>query len=180
MIRLFIALHLFVGSTQGFAPRCQYPLPTITPLRSPSGSSRSTSTKLFLQLLDDPHLLDTLSSLMMASDDAPPEVGGISYSKASYYTILGLYVMSLPGLYSTIQRSTTAKMKRKTFVAPGEKAPDKNGKTLRQQAGEIMACKYKRLGAQHSRTITVYLARYSAARWVFHGPLTIHTYTTQT
>jgi hypothetical protein len=47
--------------------------------------------------------------------------------------------MSFPGLWSTIKRSTTAKMKRKTFVTPGENAA--NGKGLRQQAGEIMACK---------------------------------------
>ena len=70
---------------------------------------------------------------------APPEAGGVSYSKASYYTILGLYVLSFPGLWSTIKRSTKAKMKRITYVSPGENV--ENGKSLRQQAGEIMACK---------------------------------------
>ena len=69
---------------------------------------------------------------------APPEAGGISYSKASYYTILGLYGLSFPGLWSTIKRSTTAKVKRKTYVSKGEHAKD--GMGLRQQAGEIMAC----------------------------------------
>uniref|UniRef100_A0A7S1GP37 Uncharacterized protein n=1 Tax=Cyclophora tenuis TaxID=216820 RepID=A0A7S1GP37_CYCTE len=45
--------------------------------------------------------------------------------------------MSFPGLWSQIKRSTEAKIKRKTFVSPGESAPE--GKALRQQAGEIMA-----------------------------------------
>ena len=39
-----------------------------------------------------------------------------SYSKASYYTTLALYVASFPGLWSQIKRSTTAKVKRKTYV----------------------------------------------------------------
>jgi len=77
---------------------------------------------------------------MLAVADAPPETAGISYSKASYYTILGLYLMSFPGVWSQIKRSTSAKVKRKTFVTPGENRDD--GKSLRQQAGEIMACKY--------------------------------------
>jgi hypothetical protein len=39
-----------------------------------------------------------------------------SYSNASYYTTLALYVASFPGLWSQIKRSTTAKVKRKTYV----------------------------------------------------------------
>ena len=39
-----------------------------------------------------------------------------SYSKVSYYTTLGLYVMSFPGLWSQVKRSTTAKLKRKTYI----------------------------------------------------------------
>ena len=66
-----------------------------------------------------------------------PGSGGVGYSKASYYTTLGLYVMSFPGIWSQIKRSTSAKVKRKTFVSDGEAASD--GKDLRQQAGEIMA-----------------------------------------
>jgi Cofactor assembly of complex C subunit B len=73
----------------------------------------------------------------MISEDAA--VGEVSYSKASYYTVLALYIMSFPGLWSQIKRSTTAKVKRKTYVSPGENS--NGGKDLRQQAGEIMACK---------------------------------------
>jgi hypothetical protein len=77
-----------------------------------------------------------------AATASPPEMGGISYSKASYYTVLGLYLLSFPGLWSTIKRSTTAKVKNKTFVARGEASP--GGKGLREQAGEIMACTWRR------------------------------------
>ncbi len=83
--------------------------------------------------------IDHLSSLLLSVVDGPPEVGGVSYSKASYYTILGLYVLSFPGVWSQVKRSTSAKIKRKTFVTAGENAAA--GKSLRQQAGEIMACK---------------------------------------
>ena len=95
------------------------------------------------------HMSDLVhsSSLVVAdalSDvSAPPETGGISYSKASYYTVLGLYLISFPGLWSTIKRSTKAKVKRKTFVTPGEASSDPKAMSLRQQAGEIMACKCK-------------------------------------
>jgi hypothetical protein len=86
-------------------------------------------------------ILDTLSSNMLLADIpvAPPEGFEPSYSKASYYTILGLYIMSFPGIWSQIKRSTKAKVKRKTYVSDGEAT--EGGKDLRQQAGEIMACK---------------------------------------
>jgi len=89
-----------------------------------------------------------------AASPAPPEAGGISYSRASYYAVLALYAMSFPGVWSTVTRSTKAKIRRKTYVSPGENSPstggegEKGGKSLRQEAGEIMACKYwRRLGA---------------------------------
>jgi hypothetical protein len=52
--------------------------------------------------------------------------------------------MSFPGLWSIITRSTTAKIKRKTYTSPGENAitavgTDQKPLSLRQQAGEIMA-----------------------------------------
>lgn len=79
--------------------------------------------------LDTPDLVDAASSI--------PESGGVGYSKASYYTTLGLYALSFPGIWSQVKRSTKAKIKRKTFVSDGEAS--KEGKDLRQQAGEIMA-----------------------------------------
>jgi hypothetical protein len=79
---------------------------------------------------------------------SPPESAGISYSRASYYSVLGLYLLSFPGLWSTVKRSTKAKMKRKEFVVPGvnvaatsaaSSSAQAVGQTLRQTAGEIMA-----------------------------------------
>lgn len=95
-----------------------------------------------LNLIDLSHLQDFISSSLTISDvsDSTPTLPAtVSYSKASYYTVLGLFVLSVPGIWSQIKRSTTAKIKRKTFTSAGENA---NGKDLRQQAAEIMACKY--------------------------------------
>jgi len=44
------------------------------------------------------------------------EVFKLAYSKASYYTTLGLYVLSFPGIWSQIKRSTKAKMKRRLLM----------------------------------------------------------------
>ena len=75
------------------------------------------------------------------TDTSSTESVPVTYSKWSYYTTLGLYVLSFPGIWSQIKRSTKAKLKRKTYVTAGE-AVD-GGKNLRQQAGEIMACAYR-------------------------------------
>ena len=112
----------------------------VFPVPKVATSTKSTLTPA--NLIPDtssPDILDTVSSLLA---DAP-EAGGVSYSKASYYTVLGLYLFSFPGLWSTIKRSTKAKIKRKTYVTPGENAS--GGKSLRQQAGEIMACKLRKV-----------------------------------
>jgi len=81
------------------------------------------------------------SSIFLADAAAGTAEVTSTYSKASYYTTLGLYVMSFPGIWSQIKRSTSAKVKRKTYISDGE-AVD-GGKDLRQQAGEIMACKLR-------------------------------------
>ena len=57
-----------------------------------------------------------LSQVTVSDSDA---VVTSSYSQLSYFTVLGLYLLSFPGLISIIQRSTSAKMKRKTYVSPG-------------------------------------------------------------
>lgn len=86
--------------------------------------------------------MDQASSIVISVDSlSPPESDGISYSRYSYYTVLGLYLMSFPGLWSIVKRSTAAKVKRKTYVSAGENAKVADSKSLRQQAGEIMACK---------------------------------------
>jgi len=76
------------------------------------------------------------SSLVTISSDVIQSEA--TYSKASYYTTLALYAASFPGLWSTVKRSTKAKVKRKTFTSLGENASP-NGIPMKQQAAEIMA-----------------------------------------
>ena len=155
-------LHLLEPNTATAAALSDILSSTATTWQSPTDvSTMLSSTSQF-----SPFAL-LLADAATASS-APPEAGGLSYSRASYYTVLGLYVLSFPGLWSTIKRSTTAKIKRKTFVSPGEKstvAPmviakeeeeatatadttstttsTAMGRSLRQEAGEIMACTYE-------------------------------------
>jgi len=109
----------------------------------PSSSTKSINRNpppLLLYLVDPSKIHDIVSSSISLSDAnnvVPILSGTSSYSKASYYTVLGLFVLSAPGIWSQIKRSTSAKIKRKTFVSPGENG--NRGKNLRQQAGEIMA-----------------------------------------
>ncbi|GLT73472.1 hypothetical protein SLA2020_453300 [Shorea laevis] len=58
----------------------------------------------------------------------------MGYSLASYYTSLGLFVISVPGVWSLIKRSVKSKIVQKTFIGEGEgkKAPN-------QVAGEILS-----------------------------------------
>ena len=60
-----------------------------------------------------------LSQVTVSDSDAVVTSSSSSYSQLSYFTVLGLYLLSFPGLISIIQRSTSAKMKRKTYVSPG-------------------------------------------------------------
>ncbi|XP_031382412.1 protein COFACTOR ASSEMBLY OF COMPLEX C SUBUNIT B CCB1, chloroplastic [Punica granatum] len=56
------------------------------------------------------------------------------YSMASYYTSLGLFVISVPGLWSLIKRSVKSKVVQRTFIGEGEEkaAPSR-------VAGEILS-----------------------------------------
>ncbi|KAI3699996.1 hypothetical protein L2E82_44608 [Cichorium intybus] len=56
----------------------------------------------------------------------------VGYSSASYYTSLGLFVISVPGLWSLIKRSVKSKVVQKTFVEEQKKPPN-------QIAGEILS-----------------------------------------
>lgn len=66
------------------------------------------------------------SSLLLLTESA-------GYSMASYYTSLGLFVISVPGLWSLIKRSVKSKIVKKTFIGEGEKKPPN------QVAGEILS-----------------------------------------
>lgn len=71
----------------------------------------------------------SLFSLAAAAADA-------GYSLASYYTSLGLFVISVPGLWSLIKRSVKSKIVQKTFVKQGI---DEGKKAANQVAGEILS-----------------------------------------
>lgn len=135
-MRIVVATCLLLASTIGSHG---YVVRPVT-----SSLIRTTASKCELYSLEPASLWEiatntVLSAAVSESSAGPPEAAGISYSKASYYSVLALYLMSFPGLWSQIKRSTVAKVKRKTFVSPGENS---GGKSQRQQAGEIMACKY--------------------------------------
>ena len=85
-------------------------------------------------------VMDGIASSWMTLANTAEEDGvnafSSTYSNASYYTVLGLYLLSFPGLWSTVKRSTKAKVKRKTYESDGEEA---GGRSMKQQAAEIMA-----------------------------------------
>jgi hypothetical protein len=76
--------------------------------------------------------LDRAAVLLDAA--AAVSVGGTGYSQASYYTSLGLFVLSVPGLWSLIKRSVKSKIVQKTFVREDGQSMAPN-----QVAGEIMS-----------------------------------------
>ena len=63
---------------------------------------------------------------------------GFQGSYASFYATLGLYVMSFPGLWSTIKRATKVALVQKTYEFEGENAPG-GGRPMREIAGDVMA-----------------------------------------
>ncbi|KAI0491404.1 hypothetical protein KFK09_025664 [Dendrobium nobile] len=73
-----------------------------------------------------------LDASTAAADIAVAGVGEATYSPASYYTSLGLFVISVPGLWSLIKRSVKSKIVQKNFVKGGAARPN-------QVAGEILS-----------------------------------------
>ena len=73
-------------------------------------SKFGTSVKILPEVDIMTSFLGDVSSQLLTSDASA--VTEPTYSKASYYTTLGLYLMSFPGIWSTIKRSTKAKTKR--------------------------------------------------------------------
>lgn len=74
-----------------------------------------------------------LSTLVPLAEEAATS----TYSKASYYTTLFLYLLSFPGLISLVTRSVKTKVIQRTFVTDGPDAV--SPKPLKQVAGEVMA-----------------------------------------
>ncbi|KAL7451426.1 hypothetical protein ACHAWC_003261, partial [Mediolabrus comicus] len=144
-----LIILLAVGGVSAFAP----------PKSSSSRQQLTTSTTQKLSLINDFTFLisdaadaivdaaDVITDAVVATADQSNTAAAVdsastssfnpTYSKASYYTTLALYVASFPGLWSQIKRSTKAKVKRKTYVSDGEMAATgEGGKSQRQQAAE--------------------------------------------
>ncbi|KAM6586437.1 hypothetical protein CsatA_009042 [Cannabis sativa] len=106
--------------------------PTKLILRSSLQETISIAANLDLQqqLLETSSSSSSLSSsLFLVSESV------VGYSLASYYTSLGLFVISVPGLWSLIKRSVKSKIVKKTFIGEGDEAK----KAPNQVAGEILS-----------------------------------------
>ena len=126
MMSLLVLLLAVLPSNNGvfaFAPPSKS---SLSRARSSSPHKLSLSPLLSFDvssLISDAADAVAAASAISATDaisSATVEGGGKSftptYSNASYYTTLALYVASFPGLWSQIKRSTKAKVKRKTYV----------------------------------------------------------------
>jgi hypothetical protein len=92
-----------------------------------SFSSSLNASTLFALLLLPTSLITSLPASAAEITGSPPA--------SSYYVSLGLFVMTVPGLWSLIKRSPKAKIKRKTFQVPGPAAP--NAIPIDQRAKQI-------------------------------------------
>jgi len=80
-----------------------------------------------------------VASLLVAANDGGAEAAAAGgYSQLSLYFTLALYVLTLPGLYSLVTRSTKGnKAVQKMYDIPGPANP--TAKSTRQTAAEVMA-----------------------------------------
>ena len=60
----------------------------------------------------------TIKRALGPESESPPP-----HPQNSYYAALGLFLLSLPGLYSLVARSAKSKVERKTFIVPGPANP---------------------------------------------------------
>ena len=85
---------------------------------------------------------DSASTLATAYDSSTLTTAydfqGFQGSYASLYATLFLYVISFPGLWSTIKRASKIALVQQTYEFPGEKAPV-DAKSMREVAGDVMA-----------------------------------------
>jgi len=87
-------------------------------------------------LVDAAAASDAVAAL--ASDSTLRTAYDFQGSYWSLYATLGLYVMSFPGLWSTIKRATKVALVQKTYEFPGERAPE-GARAMREVAGDVMA-----------------------------------------
>ncbi|KAF7135575.1 hypothetical protein RHSIM_Rhsim08G0038900 [Rhododendron simsii] len=122
--------------------RRQPPWPGIRPPNCPKPRPNYNKRLLVGRLAVSSSLIEPLLSSSFSSADHHASSSYIfllaadaaGYSAASYYTSLGLFVISVPGLWSLIKRSVKSKIVQKTYIGEGEqkKAPNR-------VAGEILS-----------------------------------------
>ncbi|CAN6470565.1 unnamed protein product [Victoria cruziana] len=121
----------FTSNARRGAGFCSLPLWFRRPLHGIGNPSSTTKyRRLSVCLSLDP------SSAHLAAIPCFSLAENAGYSLASYYTSLGLFVISVPGVWSLIKRSVKSKIVQKTFVRDGaeEKSTAPN-----QVAGEILS-----------------------------------------
>ena len=124
---------MLAASSNGFMTN----LPRSSLASSSIKSIRIKNERTKLELVGGNDLLDAIGSSLITISNSEGVEATSTFSKASYYTTLALYAASFPGLWSTIKRSTVAKVKRKTFTSVGGEG--EGGRSMKQQAAEIMA-----------------------------------------
>lgn len=85
--------------------------------KSTTQQSPGFDSSLFLSVFMSAFAVQQLEVLSAFAQDASIQSSGPPAS--SYYVSLGLFLMTLPGLWSLIKRSPKAKIKRKTFEVAG-------------------------------------------------------------
>ncbi|CAA2996576.1 COFACTOR ASSEMBLY OF COMPLEX C SUBUNIT B CCB1, chloroplastic [Olea europaea subsp. europaea] len=123
--------------------RCTFPTQDQLQIHPWPGRGRMTMRNRSLVLrvsssLDNEILSSTSSAVLEHLHQNPQSIYLLAdtagYSLASYYTSLGLFIISVPGLWSLIKRSVKSKIVQKTFIGEGE------GKKMPNRvAGEILS-----------------------------------------
>lgn len=103
----------------------------------------NTPARFGSDIAQPPHLaaawaltLATVPLPALAEEVASTATEVSTFSSASYYTTLALYVLALPGVYSLVTRSVKAKVVRKVYEVLGPAAD--GGRPTRELAGDIV------------------------------------------
>ena len=72
----------------------------------------------FSRRLSGPRRRRLRAAVLLDAAAAAAAAGGTGYSQASYYTSLGLFVLSVPGLWSLIKRSVKSKVRNQSVPHP--------------------------------------------------------------
>ena len=100
-------------------------------------STPALSQRLDSKIVQPPNLAAAAWALTLATAPLPALAEEVStFSSASYYTTLALYLLALPGVYSLVTRSVKAKVVRKVYevLGPGSDG----GRPTRELAGDIV------------------------------------------